>query len=63
MCIRDSTTIEEILDIVKGPDFPTGGTIIGKLGIEEAYRTGRAKIKAVSYTHLYKGMYFYDWTG
>ena len=28
------TTIEEILDIVKGPDFPTGGTIIGKLGIE-----------------------------
>ena len=42
------TTIEEILDIVKGPDFPTGGTIIGKLGIEEAYRTGRAKIKGKS---------------
>jgi len=39
------TAIEEILDIVKGPDFPTGATIIGKSGIEEAYRTGRAKIK------------------
>ena len=35
------TTIEEILEIVKGPDFPTGGTIMGKTGIEEAYRTGR----------------------
>lgn len=34
------TTIEEILEIIKGPDFPTGGTIIGKMGIEEAYRTG-----------------------
>ena len=41
------TTIEEILEIIKGPDFPTGGTIIGKMGIEEAYRTGRAKIKCV----------------
>ncbi len=40
-----ATSIEEILEIVKGPDFPTGGTIIGKMAIEEAYRTGRAKIK------------------
>ena len=39
------TEIEEILDIVKGPDFPTGGVILGKAGIEEAYRTGRAKIR------------------
>ena len=39
------TDIEEILDIVKGPDFPTGGVILGKSGIEEAYRTGRAKIR------------------
>ena len=39
------TDIEEILDIVKGPDFPTGGVILGKAGIEEAYRTGRAKIR------------------
>ena len=46
------TTIEEILDIVKGPDFPTGGTIIGKLGIEEAYRTGRAKVKVRAVTNI-----------
>jgi len=39
------TEIEELLDIVKGPDFPTGGVILGKAGIEEAYRTGRAKIR------------------
>ena len=39
------TTIEEILDIIKGPDFPTGATILGKAGIEEAYRTGRGKIR------------------
>ncbi|MCD8082924.1 MAG: DNA gyrase subunit A [Clostridiales bacterium] len=39
------TSIEEILEIIKGPDFPTGATILGKAGIEEAYRTGRGKIK------------------
>ena len=39
------TDIDEILDIVKGPDFPTGGVILGKAGIEEAYRTGKAKIR------------------
>ncbi|WP_143322405.1 DNA gyrase subunit A [Clostridium sp. HBUAS56010] len=39
------TTMEEILDIIKGPDFPTGATILGKRGIEEAYRTGRGKIR------------------
>ncbi|MBR5648061.1 DNA gyrase subunit A [Pseudobutyrivibrio sp.] len=39
------TEIDEILEIVKGPDFPTGGVILGKAGIEEAYRTGRAKIR------------------
>ena len=39
------TDIEEILDIVKGPDFPTGGVILGTRGIEEAYRTGRGKIR------------------
>ena len=39
------TMIEEILDIVKGPDFPTGATILGKTGIEEAYRTGRGKVR------------------
>ena len=39
------TTIDDIMKIVKGPDFPTGATILGRRGIEEAYRTGRGKIK------------------
>ena len=39
------TDIEEIMDIIKGPDFPTGAQILGTSGISEAYRTGRGKIK------------------
>ena len=39
------TEIDELLSIVKGPDFPTGGTILGTAGINEAYRTGRGKIR------------------
>ena len=39
------TDLDEIMGIIKGPDFPTGATILGKSGIEEAYRTGRGKIK------------------
>ena len=46
------TTIEELLDIVKGPDFPTGAVILGKSGIEEAYRTGRGKIKVQAVTEI-----------
>ena len=46
------TTLEEILEIVKGPDFPTGGTIIGKTAIEEAYGTGRAKIRVRAVTNI-----------
>lgn len=42
---NEDTTIEEILQIIKGPDFPTGATILGTRGIEESYRTGRGKIK------------------
>ncbi len=44
------TTVEELMKIIKGPDFPTGAMIVGRSGIEEAYRTGRGKIvmKAVS---------------
>ena len=38
------TTIEELMEIIKGPDFPTGATILGKEGIREAYTTGRGKI-------------------
>ena len=39
------TEIEEIMEIIKGPDFPTGASILGTAGINEAYRTGRGKIK------------------
>ena len=39
------TTIEELLEIIKGPDFPTKAMILGRKGIESAYRTGRGKIK------------------
>ena len=46
------TGIEEILDIVKGPDFPTGATILGTRGIEEAYRTGRGKIKVRAVSNI-----------
>lgn len=46
------TEIEEILDIIKGPDFPTGATILGKRGIEEAYRTGRGKIKVRAVSNI-----------
>ena len=46
------TTIEDILEIVKGPDFPTGATILGTRGIEEAYRTGRGKIKVRAVTDI-----------
>ncbi len=39
------TDIDELMKIVKGPDFPTGATIVGRKGIEDAYRTGRGKIR------------------
>lgn len=46
------TTLEEILPIVKGPDFPTGAMILGTRGIEEAYRTGRGKIRVRAVTEI-----------
>ena len=46
------TTIEDILQIVKGPDFPTGAEILGTRGIEEAYRTGRGKIRVRAVTDI-----------
>ena len=49
---REETTIEEILKIIKGPDFPTGGMILGTRGIEEAYRTGRGKIRVRAVTDI-----------
>lgn len=44
--------VEELLPIVKGPDFPTGGIIYGKQGIAEAYRTGRGRVKVRAKTHI-----------
>ena len=49
---RGETTIESILNVVKGPDFPTGATILGTRGIEEAYRTGRGKIRVRAVTDI-----------
>ena len=46
------TDIDELLPIVKGPDFPTGGVILGTRGIEEAYRTGRGKIRVRGVTDI-----------
>ncbi|MBU9725750.1 DNA gyrase subunit A [Diplocloster modestus] len=46
------TQIEELLQIIKGPDFPTGAMILGTRGIEEAYRTGRGKIRVRAVTDI-----------
>ncbi len=46
------TEIDEILKIVKGPDFPTGATIMGTRGFEEAYRTGRGKVRVRAVTNI-----------
>ena len=46
------TTMEELMEIVKGPDFPTGATILGRRAIEQAYRTGRSKIKVRAVTNI-----------
>ena len=46
------TDVEELLQIVKGPDFPTGAEILGRSGIEEAYRTGRGKIPVRAITNI-----------
>lgn len=47
-----NTTMEEVLEIVKAPDFPTGGLILGTRGCEEAYRTGRGKIRVRAVTDI-----------
>ena len=49
---KEKTTVEDILQIVKGPDFPTGGIILGTFGIEEAYRTGRGKVRVRAITNI-----------
>jgi len=49
---KEDTDMEDLLKIIKGPDFPTGGMILGTRGIEEAYRTGRGKIKVRAVTEI-----------
>ena len=49
---KRDTSIEEIMDIIKGPDSPTGAQILGTRGIEEAYRTGRGKIRVRAITNI-----------
>lgn len=46
------TGLDEIMEIVKGPDFPTGAQILGRRGIEEAYRTGKGKIRVRAVTNI-----------
>ena len=46
------TSIDEVMKIIKGPDFPTGAEILGKAGINEAYRTGRGKIRVRAVTDI-----------
>ena len=50
--LPQKTTLEDIMKIVKGPDFPTGAEILGTRGIEEAYRTGRGKIRVRAITNI-----------
>lgn len=49
---NSDTKISDLMHIIKGPDFPTGGTIFGRKGITEAYETGRGRIKVRSKTHI-----------
>ncbi len=46
------TDIDELLQIIKGPDFPTGAEILGTMGIQEAYRTGRGKVRVRAVTDI-----------
>ena len=46
------TTIDELMEIIKGPDFPTGAVILGRQGIEDAYRTGRGKIRMQAISNI-----------
>ena len=50
--IDKETEIEELLKIIKGPDFPTGAEILGTIGIEQAYRTGRGKIRVRAVSNI-----------
>ncbi len=56
LCVLDNqnATLEDVMEHIKGPDFPTGGIIFGKKGIQEAYKTGRGRIKVRAKTHIEK---------
>ncbi len=45
-------SVDELMDVIKGPDFPTGGTILGKSGIKEAYRTGKGRVVVRAVTDI-----------
>ena len=49
---KRETTIDEVMEVIKGPDFPTGAIIMGRNGINQAYRTGRGKIRVRSVTNI-----------
>lgn len=51
---RKEASLEELMQFIKGPDFPTGGIIYGKKGIIEAYKTGRGRVKIRAKTHIEK---------
>ena len=51
---KKDASLEELMNFIKGPDFPTGGIIYGKKGIVEAYRTGRGRVKVRAKTHIEK---------
>ena len=52
MIEREDTTVEDLMKIIKGPDFPTGAIIMGKSGMQEAYRTGQGKVQVRAKTEI-----------
>nr|BAV59652.1 DNA gyrase A [Helicobacter cinaedi] len=51
---NNTQNVDDVLELVQGPDFPTGGIIYGKMGILEAYRTGRGRIRVRAKVHIEK---------
>ena len=52
---NEETTADELMEVIKGPDFPTGGHIMGKDGIKSAYRTGRGKVRVRAVAEIEEG--------
>ncbi len=53
--VPDNTTVDDLMEFVKGPDFPTGGQILGRAGIIDAYRTGRGSVKTRAKASIEEG--------